>query len=153
MAEGGIAGRSSTPSRISRPARVSTPTSPRAVEGTAETTTSCLARPPPVPTGSSLGVRASSPVEESSTKHGSSATSSGAAAAAPRVPADSSSTVRRGVPNFLAISAELVERPLQQPLVGEHRVELLDLAAQLSCSFSSSIRENRVSRRSGISRM
>ena len=43
-------------------------------------------------------VRASRPVEDRSAKHGSSATSSGVAAAVTVVPADSSSTVRRGVP-------------------------------------------------------
>ena len=112
---GGSAGSSSTPSRISRPREVTTPTVPRAVEATAETIASCAARgPPPDPlragpagswagSGMTRSVRASSPADESSTVHGSSATSMGTAAvlAAPLL---SSSTVRRGVANFSLIS-------------------------------------------------
>ena len=71
-------------------------------------TASCLARGPSTGIGSAFDVRASSPVEESSTQHGSSDTSSGAAWVT-GVPADSSRTVRRGVPCALATSASSVE--------------------------------------------
>ena len=63
--------------------------------------TSCACRRPPsdAGSGSAVVVRASSPVDESSTQHGSSATSSGVdLAAVTLVPDPSSSTVRRGVP-------------------------------------------------------
>jgi hypothetical protein len=60
-----------------RPRLVSTPTSPRAVVRTTETTTSWLARPSPEPGTSSEDERASRPEEERKAKHGSSATSSG----------------------------------------------------------------------------
>ncbi len=97
FAVGGSAGRSSTPSLISRPREVTTPMVPRAVAAATAVTTSCLARAPAAPSGSSLLLRASSPLDDISTKHGSSATSSGTADVT-GAPADSSSTVRRGVP-------------------------------------------------------
>ena len=53
---------------------------------------------PPVPGVSSVDERASSPLEERKAKHGSSAISRGTEAAVTVVPADSSRTVRRGVP-------------------------------------------------------
>ena len=100
MADGGRAGRSSTPIRMTRPRLVSTPTSPRAVVRTTETMTSWLALrdPPPWPGTSSEDERASRPEDERKAKQGSSATSSGVAVAVTVVPADSSRTVRRGVP-------------------------------------------------------
>ncbi len=77
---------------------MSTPISPRAVVATAETTTSWLVRSPPLPTAPSALVRASRPLADISAKQGSSATSSATAVAVTAVPADSSRTVRRGVP-------------------------------------------------------
>ena len=78
-----------------------------------------------------MTVRASSPVEDRSTQHGSSLTSSGAAELTGS-PADSRSTVRRGVPCGLATSASSLETVLaQQLLVAEDRLELLDAGAQL----------------------
>ena len=96
------------------------------------------ARPPPERRGLDSVVRASRPVEESSTRHGSSVTSSGTAASAGR-PADSSSTVRRGVPNFLATSASSSETTLPQAArrirgsrsVGDLAAELVALLLQL----------------------
>ena len=51
-------------SLTSRPREVSSPTSPRAVVATAETTTSWLARAPPLPISSADVERASSPVDD-----------------------------------------------------------------------------------------
>ena len=153
MLVAGTAGTSSTPSRTSRPALVTAATSPRAVARTADTSTSCLARAPSAGSGSSVRVRASSPVDESSTQHGSSVTSSGTAVVL-GCPADSSSTVRRGVPNCLATSASSSDTVFRSR-VSESMISVSAamVARSVSCSASSSIRENFVSRRSGISRM
>ncbi|CAM5239225.1 hypothetical protein SFUMM280S_05507 [Streptomyces fumanus] len=149
----GSCGRSTTLIRSSRPAEVTTPISPRAVAGTAETITSCLIRLAPAPDGrgSPFAVRASRPVEDSSTRHGSSATWSGTAAG---VAADSSSTVRRSVPNFLATAASSAETSLRSS-ASESRIRVSSSISAFSRSFSasSSMRSYLVSRRSGVSRM
>ena len=118
LAVDGSVGRSSTPSRIIRPALVTAAISPRALLRTEDTSTSCLARPPATGSGSASSVRASSPVEDSSTQQGSSVTSSGAAVVLACTPDDSSSTVRRGVPNVFATSASSLGHRLAQQAVG-----------------------------------
>src|SRR5690606_31940304 len=77
---GGIAGRSSTLTRCSRPRFVTAPTKPRAVVATGGRSTSCLLRASPSSGGAggaASAVRASSPVADSSAQHGVSATSRG----------------------------------------------------------------------------
>ena len=64
-----------------------------------------MVRSPPSASGSASAVRASSPVEDSRTRHGSSATSSGVVAAVAATPLEASRIVRRGVPCVLATSA------------------------------------------------
>ena len=92
-------------------------------------------------------------MEDSSTQHGSSVTSSGTAVVL-GAPADSSSTVRRGVPNCLAIAASSSETVFRSSASDSMiSVSAAMVARSVSCSASSSIRENFVSRRSGISRM
>ncbi len=149
----GSCGRSMTLSRSSRPDDVTAPISPWAVAGTADTIRSCLTRlPSPCAKGSPLAVRASRPVEESSTRHGSSATCSGTVTAG--APEDSWSTVRRGVPNFLATAASSAETSLRSS-ASDSRMRVSSSISLLSRSRSdsSSIRSNLVSRRSGVSRM
>ena len=96
-------------------------------------TTSCLEREPSAVTGSAVPVRASRPVELSSTQHGSSAISSGdVAVAVALAPELSRSTVRRGVPCALATSASSVGHELQQQLlVLEQGPQLLDGTLEL----------------------
>ena len=154
---GGRVGMSSTGSRSIRPRLVTAATSPRAVARTALTSRSWLARRLGSGAGSGSGVlvRASSPVDESNTQHGSSATSSGVAVAlVTGTPADSSSTVRRGVPNVAATSASSSETSARSSS-GLARIEvswaIVCSSSDFSCSSSS--RLNRVNRRSGISRM
>src|SRR4051794_41740272 len=75
-------------SRSRRPEEVTAPISPRAVAGTAETITSCLLRLASAScgNGSPFDERASRPVEDSSTRHGSSAIWSGTAGNAAVLP-------------------------------------------------------------------
>ena len=112
---GGSAGISSTPSLIIRPSEVTTATVPRAVDGTAPVMASWAARGPTAapgcpscPSGTAVAVRATSPEEDSSTRHGSSATSSGTVAVL-AAPVLSSRTVRRGSANRLTTSASSPE--------------------------------------------
>ncbi len=127
------------------------PTSPRAVAATAETITSCLVRraSSEISTGSAFAVRASRPVEESSTRHGSSATSSGTAAICE--PADSSSTVRRSVPNFFATAASSAETILRSS-ASDSRIAVSASISLFSLdrSSSSSIRSKRVVAQRGV---
>ena len=69
-------------------------------------------------------------------------------------PADSSSTVRRGVPNVFATSASSVDT-VSRSRLSDSRIAVSSsiVARSVSCSSSSSMRENFVSRRSGMSRM
>ena len=150
---GGSVGSSRAPTRATRPALVTMPTSPRAVVRIAATTPSCLARPPERDGSSSVVVRAISPVVESRTQHGSSAISIGVLVAA-GVPADSSSTVRRGVPCFFATSPSSVLTSLMSTF-SSPRISSSSAIwrRSSSCSCSSSSLENFVSRRSWRSRM
>ena len=141
---GGSVGSSRALMRTTVPAEVTRPTEPRAVVRTAETMTSCLRREPPVPSGSSVEVRASNPVELSSTQQGSSATSSGmVAAAGADPPSDSSRTVRRGVPCSLATAASSSETRLSSSWWSSSRARSASMSRSSSSrSVSSSMREN-----------
>ena len=150
-----------------RPVEVMPPISPRAVVATREPSTSCLVRAPESSIGSRCTVRATWPVAESSTQHGSSAISrlSGAALPVPTtagmvvpfsgVPdSDSSSTVRRGVANFSPISASSEETSSRSTASESRMARSSSIAARSSsASFSSSMREKRVSWRRRSSRM
>ncbi len=99
-------------------------------------------------------VRASSPAEERKTKQGSSVTSSGTAAAV-GWPADCSRTVRRGRAVGLGDLGQLVgdhARAAWPRRRGSRRAPRC-AARSSAFSFSSSMRENCVSRRSCMSRM
>ena len=94
-------------------------------------------------------------MEDRKAKHGSSATSSGAAGGgdggAGGLEQDGAARGAVGLGDLGQLVGDDLPRSL---LVAEDRVELLDRRARSSsCSFSSSIRENLVSRRSGMSRM
>ena len=99
----GSTGSGSTSILNARPALVTSSTRPRAVECTTARTASCLTRPlrrrPSDASSDSAAVRATSPVAERITWHGSSATSSGPAgadAASTSLRSPSISVVRRG---------------------------------------------------------
>ena len=150
---GTIVGSSSGDNRVTLPDDVTTPNSPRTVVRTAPMIASCFLRDPVSDNGSALVVRASRPVEESSTQHGSSDTSSGVAAVF-GAPDASNSTVRRGVPWVLATSASSVETSLCSTFSSPRIASSSSMALRSSsASLSSSMRENLVSWRSWSSRM
>ncbi len=157
----GSTGSGSTSILKARPALVTSSTRPRAVECTTARTASCLTRPlrrrASAASSDSAAVRATSPVAERITWHGSSATSSGPAgteAASTSLRSPSTSVVRRGAPNCLTTAASSSETTFRSTF-GSSRI--FDSSAisprSFSCSASSSSRSYLVSRRSGVSRM
>ena len=141
---GGSAGISSTLILISLPSEVTTAVAPRTVAGTAAVMASWAARGPgavPWEAGSSaavswVAVLATSPADESSTRHGSSATSSGTAAVLAAPPL-SSSTVRRGSANRLATSASSLETS-SRSRSGDSRIAVSSAISACSVSRSRS---------------
>ena len=129
-AAAGSAARAPT-SAPSGPREVTSANSPRAVVRTAPMTASCLARPPSLGTGSAVEVRASRPVDESSTQHGSSVTSSGVATEAGRAGRLEQHGAAGGAVRLGDVGELGGDGAVQQLLVGEDRLELLDLAQQL----------------------
>ena len=144
---GGSAGISRTPSLIILPSEVTTATLLRAVACTAAVIASWAARGPgAAPLGpprfsrsaswAVVAVLATSPADESRTRHGSSATSSGTAAVL-AAPVPSSRTVRRGSANRLATLASSPETT-SRSLSSDSRIAVSSAISACSVSRSRS---------------
>ena len=148
------AGKPITDCRITRPKLVTIPTSPRAVVLTIDLIVSWLVRFLPKSSGVPSVVRASNPVADISTKQGSSLTSSETGRVAETISPSANKVERRSSPNLFATSVNSCPTTFRRRLsFSRISVKSEIMFRNSSCSFSSSRRENLVSRRSGISKM